>query len=112
MDLGRIPPHPRPHRTSHTHIAHISHINTSHTHITFTHITHISHISHITHLIHTDALESSHPIEVDVANSAEVNEIFDAISYCKGASIIRMLVITLGEHDFREVCVCVWYFVM
>jgi len=49
-----------------------------------------------------DALESSHPIEVDVANSAEVNEIFDAISYCKGASIIRMLVITLGEHDFRE----------
>lgn len=30
------------------------------------------------------ALKNSHPIEVDVANSAQINEIFDAISYNKG----------------------------
>ena len=44
-----------------------------------------------------DALTSSHPIEVEVLNSAQVNEIFDAISYCKGASVIRMLVTFLGR---------------
>lgn len=30
-----------------------------------------------------DGLENSHPIEVEVSSSAQVNEIFDAISYCK-----------------------------
>lgn len=38
-----------------------------------------------------DALESSHPIEVEVSDSNQINEIFDAISYCKGASVIRMV---------------------
>ena len=41
-----------------------------------------------------DALDNSHPIEIEVGNPSEVDEIFDTISYCKGASIIRML------HDF------------
>ena len=30
------------------------------------------------------ALRSSHPIEVDVKTSAQISEIFDAISYNKG----------------------------
>jgi aminopeptidase N len=38
-----------------------------------------------------DGLQSSHPIEVEVYSSAEINEIFDAISYAKGASVIRMV---------------------
>ncbi len=37
-----------------------------------------------------------HLFQVEVANSAQVNEIFDAISYSKGASAIRMLVAYLG----------------
>ena len=31
-----------------------------------------------------DALDNSHPIEVPVGHPEEVDEIFDAISYCKG----------------------------
>ncbi|KAG0221509.1 hypothetical protein BGW41_006729 [Actinomortierella wolfii] len=38
-----------------------------------------------------DSLRSSHPIEVPVADPHEIHQIFDAISYSKGASVIRML---------------------
>jgi len=54
------------------------------------------------HALELDALESSHPIEVDVSIPDEVNEIFDAISYSKGASVIRMLANFLGEEAFRR----------
>ncbi|KAL8623437.1 hypothetical protein ACOMHN_058883 [Nucella lapillus] len=49
-----------------------------------------------------DALESSHPIEIEVGNPAEVDEIFDAISYSKGAAIINMLHDYIGDEDFRR----------
>ncbi|XP_046357527.2 puromycin-sensitive aminopeptidase-like [Haliotis rufescens] len=49
-----------------------------------------------------DALHTSHPIEVPVGHPSEVDEIFDAISYCKGASVIRMLHDYLGDEDFRK----------
>jgi puromycin-sensitive aminopeptidase len=49
-----------------------------------------------------DALRSSHPIEVEIARAQQVNEIFDAISYCKGASVIRMLANYLGLEVFRD----------
>jgi puromycin-sensitive aminopeptidase len=49
-----------------------------------------------------DALKNTHPIEVDVKNPNEIGEIFDEVSYSKGASVIRMLAGYLGEHDFRE----------
>ena len=49
-----------------------------------------------------DSLRSSHPIEVDVKNPGEINQIFDSISYSKGASVIRMLVGYLGEDDFKR----------
>eukprot|EP00899_Mesostigma_viride_P023012 jgi/Mesvir1/3896/Mv19842-RA.1 len=48
-----------------------------------------------------DALEGSHAVEVEVTHAHEVNEIFDLISYCKGASIIRMLHAFLGDEAFR-----------
>ncbi|KAF8953474.1 hypothetical protein CPC16_000705 [Podila verticillata] len=38
-----------------------------------------------------DSLRSSHPIEVPVADPHDIHQIFDAISYSKGASVIRML---------------------
>ena len=49
-----------------------------------------------------DSLESSHPIEVEVHHPSEIDEIFDEISYSKGASVIRMLYAHLGETDFRN----------
>eukprot|EP01127_Copromyxa_protea_P012138 TRINITY_DN3126_c0_g1_i1.p1 TRINITY_DN3126_c0_g1~~TRINITY_DN3126_c0_g1_i1.p1 ORF type:complete len:867 (-),score=252.09 TRINITY_DN3126_c0_g1_i1:54-2654(-) len=49
-----------------------------------------------------DSLRNSHPIEVDVSKARDINEIFDAISYCKGASVIRMVSNYLGEEAFRK----------
>ena len=49
-----------------------------------------------------DALDSSHPIEVEVGHPSEVDEIFDAISYAKGASVIRMLHNWIGDDAFRR----------
>ncbi|XP_025091662.1 puromycin-sensitive aminopeptidase-like isoform X2 [Pomacea canaliculata] len=47
-----------------------------------------------------DAMRNSHPIEIEVRHPSEVDEIFDAISYSKGASVIRMLHSYLGDQDF------------
>jgi puromycin-sensitive aminopeptidase len=49
-----------------------------------------------------DALANSHPIEVEVGHPNEVEEIFDMISYSKGASIIRMLHDWIGDENFRK----------
>ncbi len=49
-----------------------------------------------------DGLKSSHPIEVPVRDPAEIREIFDEISYSKGASVLRMLEAFLGEATFRR----------
>jgi len=48
-----------------------------------------------------DALHSSHPIEVEVGHPSEVDEIFDNISYNKGASVIRMLYDWIGDAAFK-----------
>ncbi|XP_020088799.1 aminopeptidase M1-like [Ananas comosus] len=49
-----------------------------------------------------DALTESHPIEVDINHASEIEEIFDAISYKKGASVIRMLQSYLGAECFQK----------
>ena len=49
-----------------------------------------------------DALDSSHPIEIPVQHPSEIDEIFDAISYAKGGSVIRMLQLWIGEDNFRS----------
>ena len=49
-----------------------------------------------------DALVNTHPIEVTVHHPDEIGEIFDAVSYSKGASVIRMLADYLGEKNFRD----------
>jgi len=49
-----------------------------------------------------DGLKNTHPIEVRVHHPAEISEIFDAVSYSKGASIIRMLANYLGEKVFQK----------
>ena len=49
-----------------------------------------------------DGLKNSHPIEQEVTNPAEVSQLFDAISYSKGASVIRMLEQFLSPEVFRK----------
>lgn len=52
--------------------------------------------------LNLDSLYNTHPIEVEVHHPAEIDEIFDAVSYSKGASVIRMLATYLGEKDFKQ----------
>ena len=49
-----------------------------------------------------DGLRNSHPIEQQVNDPAEIRELFDAISYSKGGSVLRMLEDWLGPERFRQ----------
>ncbi|XP_076247540.1 suppressor of ER stress-induced death isoform X2 [Calliopsis andreniformis] len=49
-----------------------------------------------------DALQSSHPISIEVGHPDEIGEIFDKISYEKGASIIRMMDHFLTTNVFKQ----------
>merc|ERR1712166_219209 len=49
-----------------------------------------------------DALRSSHPIQVPIRHAAEVDEVFDLISYSKGACVIRMIHAMLGPEPFQR----------
>lgn len=49
-----------------------------------------------------DSLKTSHPIQVPIGRAEEVEEVFDAISYCKGASVIRMAREVLGQEAFEK----------
>ncbi|BCU66784.1 leucyl aminopeptidase [Sulfolobales archaeon HS-7] len=49
-----------------------------------------------------DSLTTTHPIHVDVKQEEELEQIFDAISYGKGASVLRMIESYLGEEDFKK----------
>ncbi|KAI4337165.1 hypothetical protein L6164_015612 [Bauhinia variegata] len=49
-----------------------------------------------------DGLAESHPIETEINHAREIHEIFDAVSYKKGASVIRMLQSYLGAECFQR----------
>lgn len=49
-----------------------------------------------------DSLDSTHPVEVEVHHPNQIGQIFDAISYSKGASVLRMLANYIGEENFRN----------
>ncbi|XP_046683122.1 aminopeptidase N-like isoform X2 [Homalodisca vitripennis] len=49
-----------------------------------------------------DALESSHPVSVPIGHPSEITQIFDHISYKKGAFLLRMMNLFLGEEVFRH----------
>lgn len=57
---------------------------------------------HLAAALRLDALESSHPIEVPIYHAEEVEQVFDAISYCKGGSVARMIQNVLGMKAFRS----------
>lgn len=49
-----------------------------------------------------DALASTHPISIEAKNAEEASERFDAITYTKGAAVLRMIEGYLGERTFRD----------
>ncbi|OCH95247.1 hypothetical protein OBBRIDRAFT_788437 [Obba rivulosa] len=49
-----------------------------------------------------DAKLSSHPVEVECPDANMINQIFDALSYSKAASILRMLSSYVGEEKFLK----------
>lgn len=53
------------------------------------------------HSMETDALAATRSIEFPVASPDDADEMFDALTYEKGASILRMLEQYLGEDAFR-----------
>ena len=49
-----------------------------------------------------DALRNTRPIQSDVQNAAQIEAMFDALTYEKGAACLRMIETFLGEDIFRE----------
>lgn len=49
-----------------------------------------------------DALSNTHAVEIEVHHPDDIDEVFDAISYEKGASIIRMLAEYIGQDNFQK----------
>jgi aminopeptidase N len=48
-----------------------------------------------------DARRTTHPIQTPVENDARAMDVFDSITYAKGAAVLRMLEGYLGEDVFR-----------
>ncbi|MQL56237.1 M1 family metallopeptidase [Acidianus ambivalens] len=49
-----------------------------------------------------DSLSTTHPIEANVKEAHEIMQMFDSISYGKGASVLRMIEGFIGEEEFRR----------
>lgn len=61
---------------------------------------------HLARALSLDALRSSHPVEMPCPNEETIQQIFDALTYSKGASCLKMLSNFVGEEKFlKGVCV-------
>ncbi len=49
-----------------------------------------------------DALSNTRPIRASASSAAQIEEMFDPLSYEKGAACLRMIEQFLGENEFRE----------
>lgn len=49
-----------------------------------------------------DGLRSSHPVQVPIPKAEDVEQVFDAISYSKGACVVRVIYHVLGADKFRQ----------
>ena len=59
-------------------------------------------IDNLQYVFGIDALDSSRPINYPVETPDQINQMFDAISYEKGASILRMCANFMGPENFRK----------
>ncbi|KAG9033193.1 Aminopeptidase 2 mitochondrial [Tulasnella sp. JGI-2019a] len=58
--------------------------------------------AHLGRALDLDSVRSSHPIEVPVPDANQINQIFDALSYSKAGSVLRMLAYYVGEETFLK----------
>lgn len=59
-------------------------------------------VDNIMSVMNLDSLESSHPVSVPLDDPKRISEIFDEIAYRKGATLIRMMTMFLGEDVFQK----------
>jgi len=52
--------------------------------------------------LHVDSLRSTHPIRAKAETPEEINELFDSISYDKGAAVMRMIESYVSPEVFRR----------
>lgn len=52
--------------------------------------------------LNLDSLTSTHPIRADVSTPAQIDEVFDAITYEKGAAVVRMIEGYVGAETLRR----------
>lgn len=52
--------------------------------------------------LNADSLSTTHPIRVEVKTPDDMRSVFDAISYGKGAAVLRMMEDYVGEESFRK----------
>lgn len=57
--------------------------------------------SDLHNVMNLDATVNSHPIVQEVSHPNQITELFDRISYAKGASVLRMLENFMGAEEFR-----------
>ncbi len=53
-----------------------------------------------------DALKSSHPVIVPIKHAEEVEQVFDAISYCKGSTVVNMVSAIVGKRSSHLLVQC------
>uniref|UniRef100_A0A1B0DFZ4 glutamyl aminopeptidase n=1 Tax=Phlebotomus papatasi TaxID=29031 RepID=A0A1B0DFZ4_PHLPP len=59
-------------------------------------------IDDVHYVFRIDASLATHPIVQTVSNPDQITEMFDSISYSKGAAIIRMLEDIIGKDNFQK----------
>uniref|UniRef100_A0A1I7X138 Aminopeptidase n=1 Tax=Heterorhabditis bacteriophora TaxID=37862 RepID=A0A1I7X138_HETBA len=52
--------------------------------------------------LRTDSQASSHPLTIQIETASDTYEIFDRVTYDKGASLVRMIKAIMGEENFRK----------
>ncbi|XP_065072851.1 aminopeptidase N-like [Ochlerotatus camptorhynchus] len=58
-------------------------------------------IEDVLEIFEFDALNSSHPVSIAIGNPETIPQLFDSISYKKGAALVRMMNMFLGDETYH-----------
>jgi aminopeptidase N len=60
-------------------------------------------VDHLQNVFQFDSTDSSHPMSHPVNSPSEIADIFNIISYSKGAVFMRMIKFLIGDDNFQDV---------